>query len=137
MHGGAAHALAPRDVAGTVQTDADSGLTVDEAARRLAQYGPNRPRLPRRPPYLRLAANQVPDPLVLLLVAATAVSIAIGKVGVEEGRRIGDNIEPFVVGALALVPVAVVEAARAVARRRRSTPACVNAPASTPVEVAR
>ena len=45
------------------------------------QFGPNRPRLPRRPPYLRLAAKQLVDPLVLLLVAASAVSIAIGDVG--------------------------------------------------------
>src|SRR5512133_2288713 len=81
MRLGAAHALGPRDVAGALQTDADWGLAADEAARRLARYGPNRPRPPRRPPYLRLAANQVLDPLVLLLVAATAVSIAIGDVG--------------------------------------------------------
>jgi Ca2+-transporting ATPase len=81
MYEGAAHALAPRDAARALQTDADSGLAVDEAARRLAQYGPNRPRPPRRPPYLRLAASQLLDPLVVLLIAATAVSIAIGDVG--------------------------------------------------------
>lgn len=77
----AAHALAAREVARTLATDANVGLSSVNATRRLARYGPNRPRRPRRPPYLRLAANELVDPLVLLLVAAGAVSIAIGDVG--------------------------------------------------------
>jgi Ca2+-transporting ATPase len=51
-----------------------------EAEARLRTYGANRPRPARRPRYARLALNQVLDPLVLLLVAATVVSIAIGDV---------------------------------------------------------
>ena len=39
-----------------------------------------RARARRRPPYLRLALNQLLDPLVLLLIAAAGVSIAIGDV---------------------------------------------------------
>jgi Ca2+-transporting ATPase len=77
----AAHALAAGEVARALATDASGGLTADEATRRLARYGPNQPRRPRRPSYLRLAANELVDPLVLLLVAASAVSIAIGDVG--------------------------------------------------------
>jgi P-type Ca2+ transporter type 2C len=77
----AAHALAAGEVARALATDASVGLSSDEATRRLARYGPNRPRRTRRPPYLRLAANEFADPLVLLLVAASAVSIAIGDVG--------------------------------------------------------
>jgi hypothetical protein len=77
----AAHALAPREVERALDTDAATGLSAGEAGRRLAAYGPNRPRQPRRPPYLRLAGKQFVDPLVLLLVAATAVSVASGGVG--------------------------------------------------------
>ena len=77
----ATHALDAREVARTLVTDVDGGLTTDEATRRLARYGPNLPRRPKRPPYLRLAVNQFVDPLVLLLVAASTVSIAIGDVG--------------------------------------------------------
>src|SRR5581483_11628010 len=54
------------------------GLDDGEAARRLARYGPNRPREPAPVPYLRLALDQLLDPLVALLLAAAAVSVAIG-----------------------------------------------------------
>jgi hypothetical protein len=74
------HALASREVARVLATDATSGLAEAEAAIRLARHGPNRPRGTHRPPYLRLVRSQIFDPLVLLLVAATAVSIAIGDV---------------------------------------------------------
>jgi calcium-translocating P-type ATPase len=77
----AAHAHEWTEVAQTLGTDGAAGLTADEAAERLRRHGPNRPRPPRRPPYLRLAAKQFVDPLVLLLVAATAVSVAIGDIG--------------------------------------------------------
>ena len=76
----AAHALETRAVARALATDTTAGLTETEAAARLGRYGPNRPRRPRRPRYLRLIRNQLLDPLVLLLVAATAVSVAIGDV---------------------------------------------------------
>jgi P-type Ca2+ transporter type 2C len=71
---------AAREVARELGTDATRGLTGAEAVARLARYGPNRPERPRRPSYLRLAANQLLDPLVLLLVAASLVSIAVGDV---------------------------------------------------------
>jgi Ca2+-transporting ATPase len=48
------------------------------AAARLEEYGPNRPRRAGRPPYLRIAAAQMLDPLVLLLLAAAAISVSIG-----------------------------------------------------------
>jgi calcium-translocating P-type ATPase len=75
-----AHALSAREVARELDSDAEVGLTQTEAATRLARYGANHPRQPRPPPYLRLLLNELIDPLVLLLVAATAVSIAIGDV---------------------------------------------------------
>ena len=81
MEARVAHALAAREVARALDTEPDSGLSGEEARRRLATYGPNLPRRPRRPPYLRLLARQLVDPLVLLLVAATIVSVAIGDIG--------------------------------------------------------
>jgi P-type Ca2+ transporter type 2C len=78
MDGLTAHALEPRNLAHTLASDVDNGLAADEAAARLARYGPNRPQQARSPPYVRLALKQLLDPLVALLVAATAVSVAIG-----------------------------------------------------------
>ena len=80
----APHAASAREVAGELGSDVDIGLTRREAAERLARFGPNQPRRPTGPSYARLLLGQVIDPLVLLLVAATAVSIGIGDV-VEGG----------------------------------------------------
>ena len=74
----AAHALAPDRLAEALASDLESGLEELEAQRRLAEYGPNRPREVSRPPYLRLALEQFLDPLVALLLAASVVSVAIG-----------------------------------------------------------
>ncbi len=74
------HAVSPAESAARLGADPDRGLSAAEAAERLARFGPNRPRPPRRPRYLALVRNQLVDPLVLLLVAAAAVSVAIGDV---------------------------------------------------------
>ena len=73
------HAASAAELAQGLRTDLDRGLGGQEAALRLARYGPNRPERVRRPPYVRLALNQLLDPLVALLVAAAAISIAIGE----------------------------------------------------------
>ncbi len=73
------HAASVHEVARALESDLERGLGGDEAARRLALHGPNRPERQRRPPYLRLALNQLLDPLVVLLIAALAVSAAIGE----------------------------------------------------------
>ena len=86
------HALERAELARLLETDPDRGLTSIEAARRLERFGPNRPRRVRRPPYLRLVLNQFLDPLVALLVAAAAVSFAIG-----------DAIEAAAIAAVLLV----------------------------------
>jgi Ca2+-transporting ATPase len=75
---GPPHAAAPNEVEHALESDARLGLTAEEAGRRLRLYGPNAPERQRRPPYLRLLLDQLVDPLVLLLVAAAAVSAAIG-----------------------------------------------------------
>ena len=77
-------------VAAALATDLERGLSSAEAAARLARFGPNRPRPRRRPPYVRLALGQLLDPLVALLLAATAISVAIGDT--VEGAAIGSIV---------------------------------------------
>ncbi|MGN6576490.1 MAG: cation-translocating P-type ATPase [Nocardioides sp.] len=59
---------------------AHQGLTGEEAARRLAEHGPNT--LPTAPPrsIASRVLGQLRDPMLMLLVAAAAVTIAIGDV---------------------------------------------------------
>ncbi len=63
------------DVVRALGTHLDNGLTAQEAARRLAQDGPNRLRsAPQRPGWRRLLA-QFEDPLIYLLLGATGVAL--------------------------------------------------------------
>ena len=75
---GPPHAAPVEALASALDSDLAHGLTTEEAGRRLERFGPNRPERRRRTPYLRLALHQVADPLVALLIAAAAISIAIG-----------------------------------------------------------
>jgi Ca2+-transporting ATPase len=75
-----AHALPVSELERLLDTDVVAGMSEEEAARRLERYGANRPPRPRHPPYVRLLLDEVVDPLVLLLVGATVVSIAIGDI---------------------------------------------------------
>jgi magnesium-transporting ATPase (P-type) len=60
-------------------TDPESGLGDEEAARRLELFGPNALPAPRRPGPLRRFVAQFNHPLVLILVAAGAVTIILGE----------------------------------------------------------
>ena len=86
------HAAAIESVASGLGSDPASGLSEREAEARLARYGPNRPRRLKGPPYLEIAARQLVDPLVGLLVAAAAVSATIG-----------DGIEATAIGAIVVL----------------------------------
>ena len=70
--------MAPDDVAARVAA-APAGLSSPEAARRLAQYGPNEAR--ESPGVTRLGVlwSQLRSPLLLLLLFAAAVSILTGE----------------------------------------------------------
>lgn len=61
-----------------LETDADRGLSTEEAARRLATYGPNElTEAHRRGPWLILW-EQLTAVLVLILIAAAALSAIVG-----------------------------------------------------------
>jgi Ca2+-transporting ATPase len=73
------HSSLLADLARELGTDVDHGLEEPAARRRLVEVGANRLLLPGRPPYVAIAARQLADPLVALLVVATAVSFLIGE----------------------------------------------------------
>ncbi|MFF9785871.1 cation-translocating P-type ATPase [Streptomyces nigrescens] len=59
-------------------TDAVPGLSEHEAARRLAVYGPNVIAARQPTPWWRRVGQQIRDPLILVLLAAAALTLAIG-----------------------------------------------------------
>jgi cation-transporting P-type ATPase F len=74
------HADSAEAAAQRLAVDSNTGLTENEAATRLTRHGPNR--LTERPgkPAWRRFAEQVMQPLVLVLIAAGAVTAALGEV---------------------------------------------------------
>lgn len=73
------HALPAADVITALESDAHTGLTQAEAARRLNRHGPNRlPEVARKPAWVRLAL-QLHNPLIHVLLAAGAITLALGS----------------------------------------------------------
>jgi Ca2+-transporting ATPase len=57
-----------------------TGLTQDEAKKRLAQYGPNELKKEKRASPIKMFLGQFTDLLIIILLIATALSLAIGEV---------------------------------------------------------
>jgi len=74
------YALSAEDVAGRVGVNPDHGLDAGEAARRLAEYGPNE--LPTEPPpsLWVVARGQLANPMNIMLLIVCVASFAIAQV---------------------------------------------------------
>ncbi|MEZ5608480.1 MAG: cation-translocating P-type ATPase [Burkholderiaceae bacterium] len=73
------HLREARDVVRALATDADRGLSADEAAARLARHGANELATQRARPWPRLLLEQFTDFMILVLLAAALVSGAVGE----------------------------------------------------------
>jgi Ca2+-transporting ATPase len=73
------HAVGAPEVLGHLATNPETGLTREEAARRLARVGPNRVGDHRDTPLRRLLLDQFRSLVVLLLLAAALVAWALGE----------------------------------------------------------
>ena len=75
----APYAAAAEEVIRSLGTDANSGLSSDEAAQRLDRYGRNElAQAPREPGWRRLG-RQFADLLIWILIAAAVISGALGE----------------------------------------------------------
>jgi len=72
------HAVSVAQAAALLRTSVDTGLTRQEAARRLADVGPNRVGDVPEPPLWCLALDQFRSVVVLLLLGASVVAVALG-----------------------------------------------------------
>ena len=72
-----AYQLSCVEILATLESDANLGLAAGEAQRRLALHGPNRLAAARPVPAWRRFLAQFQDVLVILLLAATAISAAL------------------------------------------------------------
>jgi P-type Ca2+ transporter type 2C len=77
-----------RDILSTLKTDAGKGLTKDEAARRLEEYGPNRLESKKKKSFLSMFIAQFRSFMIIILLIAAVIS---GFVGVMEGEGLLDT----------------------------------------------
>jgi P-type Ca2+ transporter type 2C len=68
------------EVVHDVDTDVTSGLSVQGAAERLATHGPNQITAEKPPSAVAIALAQLRDPMNIMLVAVSVVSLVIGQV---------------------------------------------------------
>ncbi len=71
------HALSPEEVLENLQTPTQTGLTSDEAAARLQQYGPNQLVEKPRTTFLQMVIGQLNNFVVIMLIVAAVVSAAV------------------------------------------------------------
>lgn len=72
------HQLPAEEVVRALASDAERGLDSEEARRRLAVYGPNELADPRRRSAIAIFFGQLRSVMVLVLLAAAAVSLLVG-----------------------------------------------------------
>ena len=73
------HALAAEQVVAAMGSDTGEGLNAGEASRRLAQHGPNEIAREQPPSAWRIAVGQLRDPMNIMLIAVTVVSLLISQ----------------------------------------------------------
>ncbi|HEY5979159.1 MAG TPA: cation-translocating P-type ATPase [Microlunatus sp.] len=91
---GPAYAATPEAVIDELGSDREHGLSRAEAVRRVAEYGRNEIAAEKPPSIVAVALAQLRDPMNLMLIVVTLVSIAIGEVstGVIVGLLIVLNV---------------------------------------------
>ena len=72
------HGQSAGQVLSELETNQERGLSREEAARRLARYGPNRLEQTRRRSLLLRLLGQLKDPMILVLLAAAGLSLWAG-----------------------------------------------------------
>ncbi|WP_395656209.1 cation-translocating P-type ATPase [Nocardioides sp.] len=75
----APHALSAAEVVAALGSDEVSGLSADEAQDRLTRLGPNRIAAEKPPSAVALALTQLRDPMNLMLLAVSVVSVLIDQ----------------------------------------------------------
>ena len=81
MHAQDAHEKPIEQLVNDFESHLEHGLTQQEAAARLARYGPNELSERPRPGFIRLLWDQFNNYLVIILIVAAVISFALGRMG--------------------------------------------------------
>jgi Ca2+-transporting ATPase len=82
------HALNAHETVRRLRTPLETGLTSEEAQRRLAQFGPNQLVEPKRRTFLQMVIGQLNNFVVILLIVAAIIS---GAISLSQGEPLVDS----------------------------------------------
>jgi Ca2+-transporting ATPase len=82
------HALNAHETIRRLRTPLETGLTTEEAKRRLAQFGPNQLAEPKRRTFLQMVIGQLNNFVVILLIVAAVIS---GVISLSQGEPLVDS----------------------------------------------
>lgn len=74
------HAIRPDEAVSAIESNAEQGLSADEAGRRLARFGANALPEARRRAWWSVFLGQFKSPLIYLLLVAAGIALALGHV---------------------------------------------------------
>ncbi|ORX63817.1 hypothetical protein K493DRAFT_322069, partial [Basidiobolus meristosporus CBS 931.73] len=83
------HTYTEENVASTLETDIQVGLTTNEAKQRLEKYGPNEMSGQGGPSAFRVLFRQIANALTLVLIIAMAIAFSAGGNYGEGGKSCG------------------------------------------------
>ncbi len=109
------HSHTAQEVLGDLQVDPATGLSTDAAARRLKEYGENRLEDKKALTFFARCVRQLKDTMVIILLAAAALSLVICLYEQFFNGQPGDWVEPIVIVAIVLLNavLSVVQESRA------------------------
>jgi Ca2+-transporting ATPase len=88
------------DTIGELSSSAQEGLSSAEAAKRLAQYGPNQLKEKPKPSFLQRLWNQLNNFLIMILIVAAVISVVIGIGHYRQSGDTSEFIEAFAIMAI-------------------------------------
>jgi Ca2+-transporting ATPase len=109
------HTLHTAEVIHQLATPLETGLTSEEASRRLVQYGPNQLAEAPRPGFLAMLWEQLNNFLMMMLVVAAVVS---GIIGWTEFVKSGKTTEFIDAGAI--LAIVILNAVLGIVQERRA-----------------
>ena len=106
------HALSGEEVVGHLSVDPSSGLSAEEAARRLEEHGPNELAEEPGPGPWAIFWRQLTEPLVVVLIAAAVVSGVLWALGQGGGPGLpgGGPPEPYPYDAIVILAIVILNA---------------------------
>ena len=86
----------------SLESDAKSGLTQEEAARRLEQNGKNKLVAAKKKSIIRRFLEQLADPMIIILIVAALISGALSIYDISQGKE-GEFVDVIIILAVVII----------------------------------